>query len=306
MSIECIRYALNGPAMGSRWSAMFYAGNGLETASLRDALQTSVETVEQQMSIWRPGSDLNRLNQAPVGEWVSLPEPLLGVLSAGLAVGKASDGRFDICVGGLVAAHGFGPADGTAAFVPSLESLDLDLPNHRACRRLPVRVDLNAIAKGYGVDELARTLKAHGLSSWLVGIDGEMHAQGTKPDGSFWAVGIERPDRTTRDVISVVELSGAAIATSGNYRHFRVVNGAFISHTMNPRAGAPLQNRIASVTVLAPNCMMADAWATALMVAGPHDALQLAEAHHLRTQIILDDMSVLGNMTASNELPVSF
>jgi thiamine biosynthesis lipoprotein len=139
-----------------------------------------------------------------------------------------------------------------------------------------LRLDLSGIAKGFGVDELARVMRAAGLSSWLVGIDGEMRAAGGKPDGNPWAVGHERPDRDTRSLMGVIELDDSAVATSGDYRHVVEIDGGRHAHTIDPRRDAPLANNIASVTVVAPTAMAADAWATALMVLGGEAGAVLA------------------------------
>ncbi|MBV5265466.1 FAD:protein FMN transferase [Pinisolibacter aquiterrae] len=282
------RFALNGPTMGSRWSAVFFADAGFDSAGLAARLQAAVERVERQMSTWRPTSDLERLNAAPVGAWIEVPEDLFGVLGAALEIGRLSEGAFDVGVGDLVRAWGFGGGtrtpDGRAiaaiAGRPSFEppkTLILD-PSARRVRKLaPLRIDLSGIAKGFGVDELAREAERSGLSSFLVGIDGELRAAGTKPGGTAWAVGQERPDGKSRDLLGLIELRDAAIATSGNYRHVVEVAGRTLSHTMDPRTGAPLDNDLAAVTVTAPTCMAADAWATALMVRGRREGLALAE-----------------------------
>ena len=135
-------------------------------------------------------------------------------------------------------------------------------------------------------------MDAFRIPSWLVGIDGEMRAKGAKPDGSMWAVAHERPDRHVREAMGVLELQDMAVATSGNYRHFREVEGRTVSHTMDPRTGAPLQNEVASVTVLAPRCMTADAWATALMVMGVEAGLEAARAHGMDVIFVLQDGTV--------------
>jgi thiamine biosynthesis lipoprotein len=146
--------------------------------------------------------------------------------------------------------------------------LEIDVAGCRARKQGPVALDLCGIAKGFGVDELARVLERHGIESWLVGIDGEMRSRGSKPDGSPWAIALEAPDDERRAAMGVVELADAAIATSGDYRHWIKVDGQRISHTMDPRGGHPLQGALASVTVIAPLCADADAYATALMVLG--------------------------------------
>lgn len=301
------RYALNGPTMGSRWSAVFWAAEDFDAAALACSLQGAVDRVERQMSSWRPDSDLERLNAAPIGAFVEIPQELATVLAAGLEIGRLSDGAFDIGVGDLVRAFGFGggsrPPDerliakvaGRASFEPP-KTLQLDLASRRVRRLAPLRLDLSGIAKGFGVDELARTASRFGLTSWLVGSDGEMRAEGLKPDGRPWAVAHEKPNPGTREILGVLELSDAAVATSGAYRHMAEVDGRRVSHTMDPRRGAPLENDLASVTVLAETCMAADAWATALMVAGVERGLQLARSLDLAALFVRADGGILSTL----------
>ncbi|HHW35580.1 MAG TPA: FAD:protein FMN transferase, partial [Paracoccus solventivorans] len=104
------RHALNGPTMGTRWSALFFAPPGFDPAPVAAALQRAVDEIDAQMSLWRADSDLLRLNAAPPGDWVALPAQLMAVLALALRIGRASGGAFDIGVGDAVAAWGFGPA----------------------------------------------------------------------------------------------------------------------------------------------------------------------------------------------------
>jgi thiamine biosynthesis lipoprotein len=143
-------------------------------------------------------------------------------------------------------------------------------------KRTSLTLDLNGIAKGYGVDCLAETLQASGIRSGLVGIDGEMRALGLRPDGKPWTIAVEMPDPARRAPHSMLALQDAAVATSGDYRHWVEVQGRRLSHTMDPRRGAPLLASPASVTVVAQTCAEADAWATALMVLGPVAGVRLA------------------------------
>ncbi len=299
-----IRRALNGPTMGSRWSAVFWAEAGFDTGPLHRDLQAAVERVEQQMSTWRPTSDLERLNAAPVGAWVEIGEDLAEVLAAALEIGRLSDGAFDVGVGDLVKAWGFGGGSrapdpqaivgiaGRSSFEPP-KTLVLDRVNRRARRLAALRLDLSGIAKGFGVDQLAAVMRRFGLASHLVGIDGELRAAGTKPDGRPWTVGHERPDREARDLLGVLELRDVAVATSGNYRHVVEVGGRALSHTMDPRRGAPADNDLASVTVLAPDCMVADAWATALMALGSEQGSALVRRHALSAILVKTDGEVV-------------
>jgi thiamine biosynthesis lipoprotein len=273
--------------MGSRWSAIVHVAPYHDLAGLAADLQAAVDRVDDQMSTWKPNSDLNRINAAPVGRWLDAPAELMAVLDAALAIGQASGGAFDIGVGDLVRVFGFGggrrrpDAAGIAATAgrPSFEppkTLELDRLGRRLRKHAALSLDLSGIAKGYGVDELARVVEAHGIGSYLVGIDGEMRAGCAKPDGRPWMIGHERPDPDARDLAGLFELTAGAVATSGNYRHTAVVGDRRVSHTMDPRSGMPVDNDLASATVFAPTCMAADAWATAFMVLGADAALALA------------------------------
>lgn len=284
---DAARMVLSGPTMGTRWAAVAYPPPGTDRAALEAALQASVERVDAQMSVWKPDSDIMRLNRAAVGTWVDLPTELLTVLGAGIAVGRASGGAFELAMGDVVAAWGFGPggehsgertrgAGRTQA--SARDGLELDLAGGRARKLVPLTLDLNGIAKGFGVDELARVMEAGGVVSYLASIDGEVRAGAAKPGGRPWAVAVEAPEPGVRRTDAVVELVAGALATSGDYRHRRVSGGDSYSHTMDPATGRPVRNSIAAVTVRAGECMLADAWATALMVLGPERGLPLADA----------------------------
>lgn len=294
MCIDPIRHALNGQTMGTRWSALFYSSPGVDIGSLQAALQAAVDTVDACMSTWNRESALMRLNRAPVCEWLQVPAELAHVLGLGLDIGRASGGAFDIGMGDAVQAWGFGPEEARADEIrnaittprrPAHEVLQLDASRVR--KRAPIVLDLNGIAKGHGVDRLAETLLSFGINSGLVGIDGEMRALGMRPDGEAWTIGVEAPDPDRRATHSILTLQDASVATSGDYRHWVTVQGRRMSHTMDPRRGAPLRSSPASVTVIARTCAEADAWATALMVAGPEVGAQLCAHQGLNALFLL-------------------
>ncbi|WP_457373856.1 FAD:protein FMN transferase [Pseudomonas sp. TE12234] len=300
MSTELQRYSLNGETMGSRYTALFYAEPDLSTEAISHSLARAVSRVDQQMSTWKPDSDLNRLNAAPEQQWVAVPKELATVLSTALRVAQQSGGAFDIAVGDLVQAWGFGPGEPVVT-PPALDAplppvrtsasaaLEVDPQHNQVRKRAPLTLDLNGIAKGFGVDELARCLEGWGITHYLVGIDGEMRARGVKPGGQSWIVALEKPNRGVREVMGVMELGDAAIATSGDYRHWVDVAGRSYAHTMNPATGAPLSNPLAAVTVVANSCMLADAWATALMVLGEIEGPRLAQERGMDALFVLRD-----------------
>jgi len=283
--------------MGTRYAAVFYARDTADLDAIGAALGASVGQVDQQMSTWIADSDLMRLNRAAIGEWVDVPEQLLTVIAAGIEIGRKSGGAFDIGVGDLVAAWGFGATRAgpnldlaeklaRAGRRPTHEILEVDAAGGRLRKLAPLSIDLSGIAKGFGVDQLAETLEGFSITDYLVSIDGEVRSRGSKPGDGPWRVAVEKPDRKGRDIAGVVELADGALATSGNYRHWVDLNGQSFSHTMDPRTGRPLQNGIAAVTVRAQSCMLADAWATALLVLGEPAGRPLARSVGIEAMFI--------------------
>lgn len=288
-------HTLNGSTMGTRWSAQFYGSAETDPNPIRAALAESVDRVDRQMSTWKSDSDLMRLNRAPVGEWVCLPTEIIEVLARAIEIGRLSRGAFDIGVGDVVTAWGFGPRDadeGTMRAALSRvhsvahEVLDLDCVALRVRKQAPITLDLSGIAKGYAVDQMMAVLRRYEITNALVGLDGEMRACGLRPDGRPWTIALERPDYEKRAALSILELEDAAVATSGDYRHWVNIGGRRFSHTMDPARGGPLGGTLASVTVLAENCMDADAWATALMVLGVRLGAELGQELHLNAIFI--------------------
>ena len=293
---DLVRHTLNGPTMGTRWSALFFTTPQFDTRPVHAALQKAVDEVDAQMSTWKPGSDLMRLNRGPVDTWIIVPDELFHVLALGLEIGRASGGNFDIGMGDAVEAWGFGVGAADSARIrdargatrrPAHETLEL--VGNRVRKHAEITLDLNGIAKGHGVDRLAQVLGRFGIEAGLVSIDGEMRAAGLRPDGQGWTIAIEAPDPDCRAPHSVLSLQDGAIATSGDYRHGVVVQGQCLSHTMDPRRGAPLASSPASVSVLAATCAEADAWATVFMVAGPDAGISLAHQQGLGALFLLRD-----------------
>lgn len=273
---------LNGPTMGTRWSARLASRH--TSPDLTSDLQEAVDAVDRQMSTWRPDSDLMRLNAATPGAWVDVGSRLIEVLAISAEVTAASGGAFDIGVGEAVTAWGFGSAQGQANEAAIRATLGRQLraevesdPSAGRARRLNGRrLDLSGVAKGFAVDQMAEVLRKRGVRSFLAALDGEIVADGVRPDGRPWAIVVEEPDPSRRSARGVIEVADRAVATSGNYRHRVRLGADWLSHTMDPRTGGPVRNRLPSVTVLAADCAKADAWATALMVLGETDGPILA------------------------------
>ncbi|WP_330999367.1 FAD:protein FMN transferase [Sphingomonas sp. IC-56] len=240
------------------------------------------------MSHWEPDSALSRFNRSEPGRWQPLPAGFAQVLAAGLSIAGASGGAFDPAMGLLADLWGFGPSGARAAIPSDAEiAAVLESPGHRhieqdgrrARRLAPVALDFSGIAKGHAVDAVAERLRSLGCADFLVEIGGELRGEGIKPDGQPWWVELEPAPGVANAPIRVA-LHGLSVATSGDYRRSFRHAGRDYAHTIDPRTGRPLTNGVASVTVLHPSCMLADAWATALTVLGP-SGMALAERQGL-------------------------
>ncbi|SFU76398.1 FAD:protein FMN transferase [Pseudoduganella namucuonensis] len=297
---------LRGASMGTSWSVRLAATlDAARLEELRAGLQAQLDAVVAEMSHWDPDSHLGRFNRAPAGTWHALPPAFHDVLAYAMEVGRLSGGAYDPCAGAIVDAWGFGPLDRhdqpgftapDAARVRALlaqraaSNVVLDTDGRRAFQPGGARLDLSAVAKGYGVDRLAHWLAARGHRHHLVEVGGELRGAGVKPDGQPWWVGLERPIGDTLASSApgeiVLALHGLAVATSGDYRRYFEHGGRRYSHTIDPRTAMPIANELASVTVVHPHCMAADAWSTALGVLGPRHGLALAERRGLAARFL--------------------
>lgn len=274
--------------MGTTWSAEFYAPAALDVPSLRAALENQLASINAQMSHWREDSDLSRFNRAAPGEWVQLPAPLLHVLHAALAVSAETAGAFDATLGRAADAWGFGPSQRRSSEPsPPSSVAPLQIRGGHVLQPGGVSLDFSAIAKGYAVDQLARIVDEAGVASYLVEIGGELRARGIKPDAQPWWIAIERPPADPDFPDLRIALCGMSAATSGDYRRYFESGGLRYPHTLDPRTQAPIRHAIASVTVLHPEAMLADAYSTALAVMGPVAGIAFADAHDLAAVFIL-------------------
>ncbi len=280
-------HELAGRTMGTTWRVRLVSGARLAREPVVAAIQGELDAVVAEMSTWEPGSDLCRFNAAPAQSWHALPARFFEVLEAALGVAHASAGAFDPTAGALVDAWGFGPTAGTrqppdaATLAQALrrrgwERLALDGPARRALQPGGLALDFSAIAKGYGVDRVATRLHALGFASHLVEVGGELRGTGIKPDGQPWWVQLEHPEPALAPADTLLALHGLSVATSGDYRRWYEHDGARLSHTIDPRDGLPIRHGVASVSVIHAQCMLADAWSTALGVLGAGQGLALA------------------------------
>ncbi|WP_299006787.1 FAD:protein FMN transferase [uncultured Caulobacter sp.] len=287
--------AFGGATMGTTWSAKAVLPATVDLPVLEAMVQRALNAVVAQMSPWEPLSDLSRYNRAPAGSWVRLPEATLTVLRRAIEVAEASNGAFDPTLGALTDLWGFGPRpfsgapperDAVAALREAGGWKRLTLDGDALFQPGGLRLDLNGIAKGFGVDQAAAALDRAGVKSYLVEVGGELRGTGAKPDGQPWWVELERPPSANDAEKTVVALHDLAVATSGDYRRFFDHEGRRYAHTLDPATGAPVTQATVSVTVLTKDCMSADAWATALTVMAPDAALAFAARHDLAALIV--------------------
>jgi thiamine biosynthesis lipoprotein len=288
-------HAVSGATMGTTWSARFVAQAAADLPGLTAQIQRALDAVVAEMSPWEPLSDLSRYNRAPAGSWTALPAATAAVLRRAVEIADATNGAFDPTLGALTDLWGFGPRPFSGE-PPSRDAVEaaraaggwrrLSLDGDALFQPGGLRLDLNGIAKGFGVDQAAAALERAGVKSYLVEVGGELRGTGAKPDGQPWWVELERPPTANDSLATVVALHGLSVATSGDYRRFFDHDGRRYAHTLDPASGAPSAREVVSVTVLAPTCMDADAWATALTVMGPDAALAFATARALPALIL--------------------
>ena len=310
------RYTITGATMGTTFTvtvvssdeaaatgtlAAAFNGGAQDEGDLRAAVQRRLDGIEGRMSHYRSDSEISRFNGTRTTEPLAMSRETLRVVAEALAVSRISDGAFDATVGPLVDAWGFG-SGGRAAAAPAeamlsvlrarvgSDLLEVDLAASTLLkRREDVAIDLSAIAKGYAVDAVATLLAELGFSDYLVEIGGELRGAGTNEEGAAWRVAIERPIPGASGAPRILPLADAAIATSGDYRNFYDLDGARVSHTIDPRTGRPVTHRLRSVSVIAERCMHADARSTALNVLGPEAGYALAVEQGWAALFVTDD-----------------
>lgn len=251
-------------------------------------IEAELQRFDASLSPFNPASIISRFNRNDTS--VVADAWFEKVFDRSKEIWHDTEGAFDPTVSPLINAWGFGFKSGvdvTPEVVDSLWHLvgmeRIDLVDGRLYKDDPrMTLNFSAIAKGYAVDVVASFLRGKGVENYLVEIGGEIAARGRNSRGEAWRVGIDTPDESNvagGQIEAVVLLDDAALATSGNYRNFRIVNGRRVAHTINPATGYPVQHSLLSATVLASDCMTADAYATAFMVLGVEKSLEIAARH---------------------------
>ncbi len=296
----------SGPIMGTQYHVSVVESEGISLdkagqQALAEGIKNTLVDVDLKMSTYKQHSELSRFNQTSVGQWFPVSADTAVVVEEALQIAAESGGVFDPTIGPLVNLWGFGP-DLKPDQVPSeaelalafervgyrsvaVKGVESDAPSLRKDKN--IYLDLSAIAKGYGVDQVARYLDRQGFHNYLVEVGGELRLKGRKPDGMTWKIAIEKPSTSGQVVQEVLALTNVSVATSGGYRNYFEADGQRFSHTINPLTGRPITHKLASVTVLHPSCATADAMATALMVMGPEKGLEFAQEQGLAVYMLV-------------------
>lgn len=297
---DSLRFA--GETMGTTYHITLVADEDeslkVDATTLQKAVDVELQKINQHMSTYIPDSELMLFNSASAGEWYTLSKPLEEVLRLSQQISERSGGAFDITVGPLVNLWGFGPGKHEDD-VPDAEAIadakammgyhKLELVDGQARKLADIKLDLSAIAKGYGVDWIADYLAQQGINHYMVEIGGEIRVKGTNAKGQPWRIAIEQPSMLQQSVHKAISLTDVGMATSGDYRNYFEQDGKRYSHTIDPQTGYPITHRLASVTVIARTSAEADGWATAINVLGPERGMEVANREKLAVYMIVKE-----------------
>lgn len=271
-----------GFAYGTMYSIIYQSPDG------NDYQEEITKKFQEYTLIFSPYEAESTISKVNRNEEVKLEPEFVACFERAMEVSKITNGAFDITAGSLVNAWGFGPEERkrmTTEFVESLKLITdykkIQIVNNKIHKEIPeIKLDMNAISKGFTSDLLANFLAKKGCKNYMVEIGGEVVAKGKNANRKTWTIGISRPDEdilvSTSDLQAKLQLPDLAMATSGNYRNFYIEDGKKYAHTIDPVTGYPVQHSLLSATVLANDCITADAFATAFMVLGMDLAVEVA------------------------------
>ena len=277
------KYIFNeGEIFGTYYHIVYESPDGKD---LKDDVRAELKQLDMSLSTYKPESVLSKVN---TNRPVQLDDFFLTVFNKAEEVSSITNGAFDATVAPLVNVWGFGfrkkesvtteLIDSIEAFVGYTKVRLADGEIVKDDERL--MLDFSAIAKGYAVDVVGNLLADKGCENYMVEIGGEVVAKGVYKEGRIWRIGINEPNDNepinSSELEAIISLKDKAVATSGNYRNFYIENGKKYAHTIDPKTGYPVNHSLLSTTVIANNCMTADAFATAFMVMGVDSALNLA------------------------------
>jgi len=291
---------IDGLTMGTTYTIKINSPSTDKTSkSIKQDIESILNNINQIMSTYLSDSELSKLNHSDSVDWIKLSPDLFSVIEQGIHISEETDGNFDITIGPLVNLWGFGPGE-ILSVIPAYtdiqnareqvgyQYLQLDKTSTSVRKQIPdLYIDLSGIAKGYAVDKLADYMDSNNFNHYMVEVGGEIRAKGKNTKDQSWRIGIEKPDSSKRTVQQIIKLFNIGMATSGDYRNFFEVEGRRYSHTINPKTGRPVSHNLASVTVLHPSALIADALATGMLVLGPQAGYELAVRENLAALFII-------------------
>ena len=289
-STPVTQFSFNGETMGTTYNIKIVTDKNFNTKEIKTSIDSILVVFNRQMSTWDPKSEISTFNRWNSLDSFKVSKHFYDVVKEALTISKKSQGMFDITVFDLLSIWGFGPNPKSG--IPEKNKIDSVLTytgfqflsaekNSLIKKHKKTRIDLNAIAKGYGVDIIFDYIKSLGYENIFVEIGGEVRFSGHNRNLDKWSIGLENPPSNLgisgEPFFGIFEGESAAVATSANYRNFVDLDGTILGHTINPKTGFPVQTNVLSVSVVAETCIEADAWATALMSLSYEDGLKIVD-----------------------------
>ncbi len=273
-----------GKAQGTYYSATYLQPDGKD---LQPEIEKLFNEFDLSLSTYNPNSIISKINKN--NDSVVTDVYFETMFEAAQKVSEHTNGAFDITVAPLVNAWGFGFGNHERNKAPDVEKLlpligykKVKLVNHRLVKENPdIMIDASAIAQGYSADLIAQLFDKNNCENYMIDIGGEIVCKGLNPKGELWHIGIDKPvddpENANGELQTIVHLSNVGLTTSGNYRQFYFKDGKKLAHTIHPKTGMPVEHNLLSATVVASNCTLADAYATAFMVLGVDSAMKICK-----------------------------
>ncbi len=288
--------SIEGIAQGTSYHITYF---DKKNRDLQPQIDKILRNFDLSVSTYIPNSIISKINSNVKN--VKVDAYFKTCFNKAKEVWKNTDGAFDPTVYPIVNAWGFGPSKKQKIEKQKIDSMlqfvgfDLiELKGNKIIKKDPrVALDFNAFAQGYSVDVVSEFLKSKGITSFVVEIGGEVYANGRKPNGEFFKVGIEKPidnKETSNPLKAIVKLENLAVATSGNYRRFVIEDGIKYAHHIDPKTGYPTKNNLLSASIFSKECIASDANATGILVMGLEKAKVFLELHsELQAYLIYSD-----------------
>ena len=289
---------ITGEAQGTTYQITY---SSKDNSNFTGPIDSILRKIDLSLSTYNPASIISRINSNDTS--VIVDDYFIEVFNKSIDVSEKTKGLFDVTVAPVINAWGFGFTKKAKVSAATIDSLlqyigyqMVKLEGKRLIKEKPqIMLDFNAIAQGYTVDVLGSYLESKGIAHYLVELGGEVKAKGKKDNGEYWKIGIDRPNETPSDIRplkAIVKLKDRALATSGNYRKFYIEDGKKYAHIIDPFTGYPAKHNLLSATVIAADCMTADAYATAFMVMGVEKSKHFLSENqelHLEVFFIYDE-----------------